>query len=238
MKYCCLLNRHHSSTIYSINWLISYWKADTNGSFPDSVWTNNWAINWATYTASWKINWAYDFDGVNDYIAIWDNSSLDLTSSITMSAWVKIDTAVNFGWIFYKWTNTGWAINYSIDLWTNWITPRFSWTNPNNSYKVFQSNFNLSTWVWYNIVAVHTWGSWANTKIYINWVDEWGSWTFWTWNESAITNNESLYVGRIYPLSIYLDWTIDEQAIWNRAITSTEATELYNSWAWKQYPFT
>ena len=51
-----------------LNNLVSYYKMDTNGSFPDAHGTNNGTINWATYTASGKINWGYSFDGVNDWV--------------------------------------------------------------------------------------------------------------------------------------------------------------------------
>ena len=46
----------------------------------------------AARTASGKIGRAIDFDGVNDYVSVADANSLDLTTGMTLEAWVQLDT--------------------------------------------------------------------------------------------------------------------------------------------------
>ena len=77
-------------TNWLLNWLVSYWKADTNWSFPDVHWTNDWTLSWVSYTASWKIGWAYTSDWVNDKIDCWSDTSLSVTSGdATWSLWIN-----------------------------------------------------------------------------------------------------------------------------------------------------
>jgi hypothetical protein len=45
----------------------------------------------AARTASGKIGRAIDFDGVNDYVSVADAASLDLTTGMTLEAWVQLD---------------------------------------------------------------------------------------------------------------------------------------------------
>ena len=46
----------------------------------------------AARTAAGKIGRAIDFDGVNDYVSVADAASLDLTTGMTLEAWVQLDT--------------------------------------------------------------------------------------------------------------------------------------------------
>ena len=46
----------------------------------------------AARTANGKIGRAIDFDGVNDYVSVADANSLDLTTGMTLEAWVQLDT--------------------------------------------------------------------------------------------------------------------------------------------------
>ena len=68
---------------------------------------------------------AYFFDGINDQINIADNSTLDLTDTYTIMAWIKPETGYgnfkdNHVALISKWGNGG-AGNaaYSLDIWTN-----------------------------------------------------------------------------------------------------------------------
>jgi Concanavalin A-like lectin/glucanases superfamily/Galactose oxidase-like, Early set domain/Bacterial Ig domain len=46
----------------------------------------------AARTAAGKIGRAIDFDGVNDYVSVADANSLDLSTGMTLEAWVQLDT--------------------------------------------------------------------------------------------------------------------------------------------------
>ena len=57
---------------------------------------NNGTISGATWTTSGKYGSALSFDGVNDLVTVNDANTLDLTSAMTLEAWV-FPTAIN-GW--------------------------------------------------------------------------------------------------------------------------------------------
>jgi hypothetical protein len=70
--------------------IVSYWKFEEgNGSTAnDSAGTNNGTLNGATW-ATGKVGDALSCDGMNDYIAIPDSNTLDLTTHFTLESWVN-----------------------------------------------------------------------------------------------------------------------------------------------------
>lgn len=219
-----------------LNGIVTYWKADTNWSFPDSVWTSDWTINWATFTASWKINWAYILDWNNDWI---NTNYKNITSQLTVSVWFKTtqtsdwDIFSKYRWIwnqrsFISRLQADWKMHCYVS--TDWlsITQDFETTNTWND------------WLWHHFVFVNQWAWVWPMQIWIDWVNQ--VWTL-TWPNSDIFNSINLdwaiwTTDSVNPTFALFDWTIDEPAIWNRALTSSEITELYNAGNWNQYPFT
>ena len=55
---------------------------------------------------------------------------------------------------------------------------------------------------------------------------------------SLYVNTDDLVFGWQTGLNRYITAYMDEFAFWNRALTSTEITQLYNSGSGLQYPFT
>ena len=75
--------------------MAAYGFEETSGpAVTDSSGLNNAGtiINDAARTAAGKIGRAIDFDGVNDYVSVADANSLDLTTGMTLEAWVQLDT--------------------------------------------------------------------------------------------------------------------------------------------------
>ena len=56
----------------------------------------------AARTAAGKIGRAIDFDGVNDYVSVADANSLDLTTGMTLEAWVQLDTVSSWREVILK----------------------------------------------------------------------------------------------------------------------------------------
>ena len=75
--------------------MAAYGFEETSGTtVADSSGTgNNGTIGGAAArTAAGKIGRAIDFDGVNDLVSVPDANSLDLTTGMTLEAWVQPDT--------------------------------------------------------------------------------------------------------------------------------------------------
>jgi Concanavalin A-like lectin/glucanases superfamily len=66
--------------------LISYWSFN-DGTSDEAIGNNGVAVN-ASRTSAGIVRDAYSFDGNTDYVLVNDSNSLDLNTTLTLSAWV------------------------------------------------------------------------------------------------------------------------------------------------------
>lgn len=202
-----------------LNNLVSYYKMDTNGSFPDSHWSNNGSIFWSTFIASAVINWGYNWDWINDYITTpmsapwtWDFSFQCWIRTTTTNARVALSSQQAWQWYFSLINNSNWTVSFRItDSWT-----------------VNAISNVINDWSWHHVVWTR---SWNTIRIYTDWVlrdTQTKSWNI-TWS-TLYWGNFSTLVG-----SVYYQWDEDEWAFWNRELSLSDVQALYNSWAWLSY---
>lgn len=212
--------------------LVSYYSLDNDGYASDLVGVNQGTVNGATYTASGLIEGAYSFDGANDYVEI---PTIDFRSHTTgtISCWVKPDNSGNEDMIWdYGDAN---ANNYLFLVYLQ---------NSGDLIRIQSNAFSpaLST-----ATSILTEGSWNHVlvtqdgtglKIYVN-------------NSLAASNSSTVWFANVTTPDIfsigryrhnngsgwYFDGVIDEFGIWDRALTESERTALYNSGAGFAYPF-
>ena len=104
------------------------------------------------------------FDGDNDYITIGDDTSLDITSAITMSCWIKpmeIDAHS-----FVAGRDDGTNRNYYLEVYTD---EKFYWTCNGLSDTAVASTTTFTSGTWYHIAGVY---DGANMILYVNGVAE------------------------------------------------------------------
>jgi hypothetical protein len=210
-----------------------YYKSDTNGSFPDATWNSDGTINWATFTASWQINWAYDYDWVNDYV---DTNYRTTLSDYSYSIWIETPASAPWAFVYplsvrdSSWGNDEFVL---VRIDTSWILHTLD-TRSAAWFQDVQSNSSITDWGWHHIVATSQKN--GSLLLYIDWVLQTDTWTvdnddlntpgqdwhIWTFNDDGSLKN-------------YYDWKIDEIWIWNKELTSSEVTSLYNSGSWLQY---
>jgi cysteine-rich repeat protein len=201
--------------------MVSYWKFDENsGTFVgDSKDNNDGAVSGATWTTDKKVGAsAFSFDGANDYIGVPDSSSLDITDEITVSAWIK--ASGGFGrevGIVSKRSGGYWSINF-IKLDSDKI--HFGLAIAGADVGAHSNNAIIAD-TWYHVVGTYN-GS--VLKVYINGIEE-GNYTY---SGQIHTNDYQLKIG-------WTDWdlkwwngSIDEVAIFNRALSETEIQALYD----------
>ncbi|MFM2157369.1 MAG: hypothetical protein RL516_2118 [Bacteroidota bacterium] len=202
-----------------MNGLVGYWPFCGNAN-DESGNGNNGTVNGATLTAdrNGNANAAYSFDGNGDYIDCGNNSSLNLSNSFTISAWVNGNTFAQEKGIVSK--SQG-ATPYTYDLIVSNNGGQKVRFDINQNYLF--SNQNLNTNNWYNIVATYN-GS--IQSIYIDGVLSSSQ------NVSTILSSvaDHLLLGA-HQVSVVPSWSwdgkLDDIAIWNRALTQNEITQLY-----------
>jgi hypothetical protein len=213
----------------------------------DAVSTNHGTLVNGTTFAAGKIGKAFTFDGINDYVALPNNSLNSLTSDFSVSGWVYMpantsnlycvllsnvsnDYTTGKGWSIFTYGN-----NIYFDIYYSGV-----YQNPNSAYIRLQANNTLTNNAW-NHIAIARKNS-TSSKIYIN-----GSLVGSNTSvlnpatpTAAITPTIGVLssVGVGNPLSSYAPngTKIDALSVWNKELSAADVTELYNSGNGKQYP--
>jgi hypothetical protein len=203
--------------------LVGYWPFCGN-ALDESGNGNHGTVNGATLTTDRFGNSgsAYNFDGINDFIQIPDNTSLDIQNSITISVWVKTsNTPPQFPSQSMRLVDKatgGTGDSYMLDLFQ---TDKVRFLVGNNGANTLPSTINYSEDL-YNVVATH---NGASAKIYINGVLN----SETTISGQTPANSNPLRFGADSFLSgAFFKGSLDDIAIWNRALTPQEITQLYN----------
>jgi len=199
--------------------LVAYYKLDeTSGTTAfDSQGSHNGTNNGAAVNQPGKIGTAYTFDGINDVVTSNDNIGISGANSRTINLWYKLHTEELpngnplISWGAYSATNLN-----TIDVCYSKI--RFWGHNAD-----FTGSITVNTDQW--TMATITYNGSNFLSIYVNGGYDSGS------NLTLATTNSPLYLGRNSAPSTpdYANVTIDEVGIWNRSLTASEISELWNN---------
>ncbi|KPK75864.1 MAG: hypothetical protein AMJ79_09480, partial [Phycisphaerae bacterium SM23_30] len=146
--------------------LVSHWKFDegSGATAYDSVGANHGAVYGATWIDG-KIDGALSFDGVNDFVDLGKDSSLDFKNAFTISTWVKPrGQSGNYQRFFHRGYYNKDEDTKTLHIWYIYDTNEFG-------YRVrHDSNIKLVTGpaqrdVWQHFVATYDAGA---MKLYIN----------------------------------------------------------------------
>jgi len=215
--------------------LVSYWPFDSgSGQIAyDLEGRNNGTLqnmdSPPTANSGWttgKHDGALNFDGINDYVSVSDSASLDITSAITIEAWVKPTIIDNHGILMKG------ALTDSQGVYNLVIGPPI--TNNNVIFRLnggttdgsgqSSSITDMSTRlnVWTHIVGTY---DGIRQKVYINGILEGNQ----PYSSSISTNNNPLYIGVYYSALYTFNGSIDEVRIYNRALSAGEVLNNYYS---------
>ena len=190
-----------------------------------------------------KIGQAFTFDGVNDYVQLPDNS-LNFTGDFSVSAWINVGnvsgekflisnvngngTNLNFGWVFGLLNNQLSFGSYGNTVFSSWNTSSTLLAN-----------------TWYHVLVTKKPSE--TPKLYINGVL---STSTLHPNSSGTNSTNPVYSSATYPniksaigtyiynngTSLYGYWNgkIDALNVYQKELTQSEITELYNSGNGKQ----
>ena len=220
-------------------------------TFNDSVGSNNGTSpvgSVPTFTTG-KIGNAFTFDGVNDYVALPDNS-LNLDGSMSFSFWIKTSNTTSYGIIIGNVQQArspyGFTHGYEISINTGYVYT--SYRSGININKSLQSTTLVATNSWNHVVVTYNPGTGTNgnatgNKIYINGVLNISGQTLDATGSSTIhyTSPMKACIGvRNYsgtPSDFIPSSNLDSVSIWSKELTQDEIGQLYNAGTGAQYPF-
>jgi hypothetical protein len=210
------------------NGLVGWWPFNGNANdASENVY--NGTVNGATLTTDrfGNVNKAYFFDGIDDEI-ITNLDSLK-TNKLTISFYVKFDTTISHGLVMMR--NkvnhlTGFQM-YLGNLWFQVDDTCDSYVNGQFQWHVIQSERSKNKWKdknWHHIV-----GSYDGVKmrVYIDGVKS----DSLEADITSISSNSSFIFGHdnSWASNNYFEGKLDDIGIWNRALTESEVTALFNA---------
>ncbi len=200
---------------------VGVWRFDTTEGVitPDaSGYGNDGTINGAVPTSSLSsLRNALYFDGINDYVEIYDSGSLDITDEITVEVWVKIDSKTGT-WqvpVTKYWSET-WEISINNSLYL-----RFGAVINGNRYVLDTIGQTINLGKWYHFVLTfdgNTLSGWVNGE---QWISE---------NHPGTlgTNDRSVFIGHPSGLGGYpVNGIIDEVKIYEVALIAADIQKHY-----------
>lgn len=205
--------------------LSAYYSFDTNAD-DDHASYDGTPVNDAAYTSSGKINGGFALDGTGDEITL--PNIFTTSSTFSISYWVYM---------------TGSHANMAISTWDGANNRVIFQSDPANNFHRFaikdgvsQSTANWATTVntaqWYHIVGTY---DGTDTILYVDGTQRATA----SVASGSIDDLTDWVIGQLAENSANrLEGTIDEVGIWNKELTPTEVTELYNSGDGLAYPFT
>ena len=206
----------------------AYWKLDeSSGNAADATGNGNTGVNTSVTYGAGALNNCGIFNGS----ALLDcGSSSTLANNVTgysVSAWLQIADHTQTQFYIADWGTTP-SGNENFAIWTNGgadFGTRFS--DSAGTYYTSNSGVTPTNNTWYHVVATY---NGISLIIYVN----------GTAHSQAVTAvphvGGDFQIGARGNSSLNLNGKIDEVGVWNRALSSTEVTTLYNSGTPLAYP--
>lgn len=158
-------------------------------------------------------NSAYGFDGVDDYLQTLDSASLNITGDLTISAWIRTDSAENTPIIFSNMLEVSPHDGYSLRLTSEGTVFFMSGDLP----LIGQSS--VITGEWQHVAVVQT-GTTAS--LYID-----GALDISGIVGVPTTSAVDQTIGASYSPHYFWDGALDDVRVYNRALSLTEIQQLH-----------
>jgi len=171
-------------------------------------------------------NQGYYFDGTDDSIGITDLNSVSFERSITINAWVKQDSSTNKVVIGRGQISGGSVRDYGIEIWNNHF--QFSREEDDDDDFVCAGTTAVTPGTWYHVVGID---DGTNFYIYVNGQLDRGAACSFPGFVATTESNMDLKIGTqssSYNGIPFFNGSIADARIYDRALSSTEVTNLYN----------
>jgi len=210
--------------------LVAYWGFDEGSGTTagDGAGPNTGALTNGPLWSPGRIDGGLLFDGVDDYVEVPDHSSLDITADLTLSAWIKprslgqnsqgriIDKASDDGTVGYVF-----RVNSS---------NRIGFQQHGQTGGVLSADAVITLNSWQHVVVVVSGGT--NVTFYVDGVNRGGG----SLTGPIAANAKPLRIGNRHDGNRMFDGSIDEVRVFDRALTASEVTALYDQEAAQPLP--
>tara|TARA_R110002012_G_scaffold283769_2_gene474297 strand:- start:965 stop:1843 length:879 start_codon:yes stop_codon:yes gene_type:complete len=178
---------------------------------------------WRTWNSDstvvpYQNRWGASFDGSNDYFSVTQNSAINISGNITLSAWVNRTPTSGYNAIFTK-RQVGGSMNYQFTI--NNGNGQVGLGHSGGSW-VYNTTTTLSTSTWYHVAVTVSSGT---AQFYIDGVAK-DSFT----GISITATTQDLIIGATVGYN-YFGGDIDEAAIFNTALSADDIAKIYNGTA-------
>lgn len=220
------------SGLWMSSGLVGHWKMDeaswngTAGEVVDASGNgkNGASVNGAA-TAAGKFGNGGSFDGINDYVSVPDDSSLDITGAATYSAWIKFTSNGTSNERIMSKGETG--SSYSLILYK--LSEAKTIGFGDNAGVITTTN-SFGDGIWHNVVAIHDGGnSNASLSIYVDGVKQ--AVTADGVFDGVNATDQPLSIGGNVDDGVaenFFAGSIDDVRVYNRALSDREIRNLYN----------
>jgi hypothetical protein len=233
-----------TTCIYSLSCgLVGYWTFDgkdmSNGRVLDKSGGTNHGnvinISTTTFYASGKIGQGFNFDGSNDYMDLGDVNAIDTSTSLSGCAWVKHDSITDDDVIFSKNNSTDDGFFFlrddigSVSGRTDMYKIYFAESSGTENIQIegVSNSSPLSKWTFVCFSFIENTAN--GLRLYINGVEDANSPVSTVGIIGIDSGTQPLRIGMRSDAVWHHDGSIDDVRIYNRVLSSTEITALYNS---------
>ncbi len=182
-----------------------------------------------TWVSDGKVGGAYKFDGVNDYIDVGNNPSLNITKAITIEAWVyplEQSSGTVYKGVITKGGRWDTSSSYQLYYYNYGINGQMRWGTGTDNYTSVGYAISNNQWV-YAVLTLDTNG---NVKLYVNGILR--SSNSLPAGEEMLSNTNSVWTGDTSTDSgssevRQFNGTIDEVKIYNHSLSASQIYQNY-----------
>jgi hypothetical protein len=189
---------------------------ETSGStvLDSSGFSNDGTLSGATRVSTGKHGKAMRFDGSNDIVTVADSSSLDLTSGMTLEAWVRPTALSTYRPVIVK---TRGSSSFSYMLYAHDESKRPSGWIRTTADRTTNSTAALPISTWSHIAATY---DGATMRFYVNGVLKRSK----AYTGALAVGNGALRIGGAGVWSEWFKGDLDDIRIWNKPLTASQIT--------------
>ena len=176
---------------------------------------NNGAISGATWSASGRYGAALNFDGSNDLVTVNDANALDLTTGMTLEAWVNPDVAPNNWRSIIAKERASNSLTYQLTAGSNSSNRPATRIYAGGGVRSLPGGTRLTAGTWVHLASTY---DGTTMRLFVNGVQVASQ--AQTGAITATTNQ--LRIGGSTTMSQYFDGRVDEVRIYARALTAAE----------------